>query len=103
MVSVGTPAVWIVFAVIILGMLALDLGVFHRRAHAIRTSEAAVWTVVWIVLALGFNGFVAWRFGGDAGQAFLTGYVIEKALSVDNLFVFYMIFSAFHVADAYQH
>jgi tellurite resistance protein TerC len=101
--SVGTPLMWIVFGLIIAAMLALDLGVFHRRAHTIRTSEAAIWTVVWIVLALGFNGYVAWRFGGDAGQAFLTGYIIEKALSVDNLFVFYMIFSSFRVPDAYQH
>lgn len=103
MTSIGTPGVWIIFGLIIAAMLALDMGVFHRKAHVVKTSEAAIWTVVWIVLALAFNGYVAWRFGGDAGQAFLTGYVIEKALSVDNLFVFYMIFSAFKVEEAYQH
>jgi tellurite resistance protein TerC len=101
--SVGTPLVWIVFGLIIVAMLALDMGVFHRRAHAVSTKEAAIWTAVWIALALLFNGYVAWRFGGAAGQAFLTGYIIEKALSVDNLFVFYVIFSSFNVAEAYQH
>jgi tellurite resistance protein TerC len=101
--SVGTPGIWVVFGLLIVAMLALDMGVFHRKAHVVKTSEAAIWTVVWIALALGFNGYVAWRFGADAGQAFLTGYIIEKALSVDNLFVFYMIFSAFKVPDAHQH
>lgn len=103
MTSVGTPGIWIVFGLLIVAMLALDMGVFHRKAHVVKTAEAAIWTVVWIALALGFNGYVAWRFGADAGQAFLTGYIIEKALSVDNLFVFFMIFSAFKVPDAHQH
>jgi tellurite resistance protein TerC len=84
-------------------MLALDLGVFHRRAHTVRIREAALWSVVWIALSLAFNGFVALRLGPQAGQAFLTGYLIEKALSVDNLFVFYMIFAAFRIPDEHQH
>jgi tellurite resistance protein TerC len=101
--SVGSPGIWVVFGLLIVAMLVLDMGVFHRKAHVVKTKEAAIWTVVWIALALAFNGYVAWRYGSDAGQAFLTGYIIEKALSVDNLFVFYMIFSAFKVPDAYQH
>jgi tellurite resistance protein TerC len=101
--SVGTPALWIAFAVVIVAMLALDLGVFHRRAHVVRLREAAIWSVVWAALAVGFGGFVTARLGGEAGQAFFTGYLLEKALSVDNLFVFFMVFSAFGVRAEYQH
>ena len=84
-------------------MLALDLGVFHRTAKVISTRDAAAWSGVWIMLALSFNALVFFRWGAETGEAFLTGYLIEKALSVDNLFVFYMIFTAFSVPDAYQH
>jgi tellurite resistance protein TerC len=101
--SVGTPVFWIGFAAVVIVMLALDLGVFHRRAHPVRPREAAIWSAVWVALSLAFNGVVAWQAGREAGEGFLTGYVIEKALSVDNLFVFYVVFAAFRVPDACQH
>ena len=101
--SVGTPLLWIGFTVIVLAMLALDLGVFHRRAHALGVREALVWTVVWIALALIFNlGIYGW-FGPERGLEYLTGYLIEKALSVDNIFVFLVVLSAFAVPAALQH
>jgi tellurite resistance protein TerC len=103
METVGTPFFWIVFAAVVVVMLGLDLGVFHRRAHPVGPREAAVWSGVWVALSLAFNAFVAWRAGREAGEAFLTGYVIEKALSVDNLFVFYVVFTAFRVPEACQH
>ena len=84
-------------------MLALDLGVFHRKAHVVSVREAAIWSAVWVAVSLLFNALVGWRLGRDAAGAFLTGYVIEKSLSVDNLFVFYMLFAAFRVPDAHQH
>jgi tellurite resistance protein TerC len=84
-------------------MLALDLGVFHRKAHAVGFREALAWSVVWIGLALLFNAFVAFRFGSEAGVEFLTGYLIEKSLSVDNIFVFLVIFSGLGIPLQYQH
>jgi tellurite resistance protein TerC len=97
--SIGTPALWIGFTAFVLAMLALDLGVFHR----IGMREALVWSVVWIGLALAFNlGVYAW-FGPERALEFLTGYLIEKALSVDNLFVFLVLFSYFAVPAALQH
>ena len=103
MESVGSPVLWTSFVVVVVGMLALDLGVFHRKAHVVSVREAASWSVVWVAVSLLFNGLVAWRLGREAAGAFLTGYVIEKSLSVDNLFVFYMLFAAFRVPDAHQH
>jgi tellurite resistance protein TerC len=101
--TVGTPVIWTVFGAFVVAMLVLDLGVFHRRAHVVSVKEASIWSGVWVALSLAFNALVAWRYGRDAGQAFLTGYIIEKSLSVDNLFVFYMLFAAFKVEDRYQH
>ncbi len=93
---------WICFNLFILAMLALDLGVFHWRAHVVSLREAATWTAVWIALALLFAGGI-WHFlGPQKGMEFLTGYLIEKSLSVDNVFVFLLIFSSFHVAAEYQ-
>jgi tellurite resistance protein TerC len=103
MVSVGTPVLWAIFAGVVAVMLALDLGVFHRRAHVVSMKEAALWSLVWVALAAAFGGFVTWRMGGTVGQAYFTGYLLEKALSVDNLFVFYLIFSSFKVEARYQH
>ncbi|MCX8072310.1 MAG: TerC family protein [Candidatus Binatia bacterium] len=94
---------WVGFNCFVLAMLALDLGVFHRRAHAVSLREAAIWSVVWVVLALAFNGLVYWAWGYERALEFLTGYLIEKSLSVDNLFVFLMIFSYFAVPAIYQH
>jgi tellurite resistance protein TerC len=101
--TIGTPALWIGFIAFVVLMLALDLGIFNRRAHVISVKEAAIWSGVWVLLALGFNLFVFLRWGAASGEAFLTGYLIEKALSVDNLFVFFMIFTSFSVPAAYQH
>ena len=102
-VTVGTPALWIGFTAFVLAMLALDLGVFHRNAHEVSFREATAWTTVWIGLALGFNGLVYEWFGPQRGLEFTTGYLIEKALAVDNIFVIYAIFAYFAVPLGYQH
>jgi tellurite resistance protein TerC len=101
--SVGTPVLWIGFTVFVVAMLVLDLSVFHRRAHEVRMREALIWTGVWIGMALLFNLGVYLWFGGRTGLEFLTGYLIEKALSVDNIFVFLVIFAYFRVPGALQH
>jgi tellurite resistance protein TerC len=101
--SVGTPVLWIGFTVFVVAMLVLDLSVFHRRAHEVRIREALIWTGVWIGMALLFNLGVYLWFGGRTGLEFLTGYLIEKALSVDNIFVFLIIFAYFRVPGALQH
>lgn len=99
----GTPLLWVGFNLFVLFSLALDLGVFHRQAHKLSIREAALWSAVWISLALAFGYFI-WRWHGEQrGLEFFTGYVIEKALSVDNLFVFLVIFRAFQVQDNLQH
>jgi len=94
---------WIGFNIFVLAMLALDLGVFHRRAHAVRVREAVIWSVVWIALAGVFNIILYFGFGGERALEFLTGYLIEKSLSIDNLFVFLIIFSYFRVPAEFQH
>ena len=101
--SVASPAVWGAFLAFVLAMLALDLGVFHKKAHVVSFKEAASWSAVWIALALVFNGIVWWQFGPKLGTEFLTGYLIEKSLSVDNIFVFVVIFATFQVPALYQH
>ncbi len=94
---------WILFLAFVGGMLALDLGVFHREAHEVTRREALAWSTVWIGLAVLFNiGVYSFR-GQEAGLEWTTGYLIEKSLSVDNVFVFLLIFSAFSVPAAYQH
>ena len=94
---------WIGFHVFIFFMLALDLGVFHKHTHVVPVKEAIVWSIVWISLALIFNIFVFFEFGKVKALEFLTGYVIEYSLSVDNIFVFILIFSFFAVKPQYQH
>ena len=94
---------WIVFGVIILGILGLDLLVFRRQTHAVEMREALVWSGVWIALALVFNAGVYVTRGPLAATEFLTAYLIEESLSVDNLFVFLMLFAHFHVPLAYRH
>ena len=84
-------------------MLALDLGVFHRNSHVVSTKEALTWTIVWVTLALIFNGILYYWKGQQQALEFFTGYLVEKALSVDNIFVFIMIFSYFQVPAKYQH
>ena len=98
-----SPLVWIAFNVFVLGMLAVDLLVFHRHAHVVGMREAAGWSVVWVALALAFNGALYLAAGREPAVMFLTGYLIEKALSVDNVFVFVLIFSYFQVPAKYQH
>lgn len=109
--SVGQPWMWGVFIIFVLFMLALDLFVFGgRKSHRVSIKEAASWSVAWLGLALAFNALLWWYLNGTLGAdvanqkslEFLTGYVIEKSLSVDNVFVFLMIFSAFHVAPEHQ-
>ncbi|MBI4278595.1 MAG: TerC family protein [Armatimonadetes bacterium] len=94
---------WIAFNLFVLGMLALDLGVFRRKAHAVTLREALAWSAVWIALALLFNLVIYLWQGPRAALEFLAGYLIEKSLSVDNIFVFVLIFSYFRVPGAYQH
>ncbi|MBI5386023.1 MAG: TerC family protein [Verrucomicrobia bacterium] len=95
--------IWIGFGAFVLAMLALDLGVFHRRSHTVGIKEALTWSGVWIALALLFNaGVWHWR-GHDKGLEFITGYLVELSLSVDNLFVFLLIFAHFKVPLQYQH
>jgi tellurite resistance protein TerC len=94
---------WAGFGIFILAMLALDLGVLNRKAHVIKYREAVAWSIVWITLALLFCGGVYWRLGAQTGLEFLTGYIIELSLSVDNLFVFILIFSYFKVPAKFQH
>ena len=94
---------WILFNLFVLAMLAVDLGVFHRNAHEVKAKEAAAWSAVWVALALLFCVGVWQVKGPQAGLEFLTGYLIEKALSVDNIFVFVLVFSWFAVPPRYQH
>ena len=94
---------WILFNLFVAVMLALDLGVFHRRAHSIKFREALVWTGIWILLAAGFAVLMYFWHGRTATLEFVTGYVIELSLSVDNLFVFLVIFRFFNVSGANQH
>jgi len=110
-VSIGEPWMWATFVGFVLVMLALDLFVFGgRKAHKVGVKEAAAWSLVWVSLALAFNAGLWWHLNATAGAEiadrkaleFLTGYLVEKSLSVDNVFVFLLIFSSFHVAAEYQ-
>ena len=95
--------IWVGFNVFVLAMLAVDLFVFHKDAHEVSLKEAAGWSIVWIALALAFGAGMYVRMGPQAGLEYFTGYLIEKALSVDNIFVFVLIFSYFRVPARYQH
>jgi len=103
MTSVGSPFVWGVFALVVTAALAVDLGLFHREARIVRMREAAAWTAVWSVLALLFNAFVFYKFGMGKALEFTQGWLLELALSVDNVFVFLIIFRYFKVAPEHQH
>jgi len=94
---------WVFFNVFVLVMLTLDLGVFHRKAHAVKVKEALAWSAIWIALALAYNLGIYFWMGKTKALEFLTGYLIEKSLSVDNLFVFLMLFSYFGVDARHQH
>ena len=99
----GEIGLWVAFNVFVLVMLALDLGVFHRKSHVVGVREALIWSVVWISLALLFNLWLYLTRGPELALQFLTGYLIEKSLSVDNIFVFLLVFSYFKVPPLYQH
>lgn len=94
---------WILFNAFVVAMLLLDLKVFHRAAHEVKLKEALIWSAVWITLALAFNVWLYFSRGPQPAMEFLTGYILEKSLSVDNLFVFIIIFARFGVAPQYQH
>ena len=114
---------WILFTLLILALLALDLGVFHRKAHVVSVKEALAWSAVWVAMGLAFAVFVYLAYDGQwfglgtvadavdglandgstAAEKYLTGYVVEKSLSVDNIFVFLTLFSYFKVPSQYQH
>ena len=95
--------VWIFFFVIVLSAIFVDVGVVNRRSHAPSRRETIIWSVVWVSLALGFNGFIFSQFGAFKAKEFFTGYLIELSLSIDNLFVFLLIFGYFKVPKKYQH
>lgn len=100
----GTNALmWIGFILFVIFMLALDLGVFHRKQHVIKVREALIWSGVWIALALIFNVGIYYTFGEQKALEFLTGYIVEKSLSIDNLFVFILLFGFFKVESKMQH
>ena len=101
--SIGSPLLWLGFVGFVLVMLALDLGVFHRRPHEVSLREAGIWSGVWIGTAVLFGIGIHVLYGGGKSLEFATGYLIEKALSVDNVFVFVIIFAAFSIPAAYQH
>jgi tellurite resistance protein TerC len=97
------PAILIVFSVLILGMLVLDLGVFNKNAHRVSSKEAAIWTLVWISLSMLFSVFVLTQTSVEKFSQFQSAYWIEKALSVDNLFVFILVFNFFKVPEESHH
>jgi tellurite resistance protein TerC len=100
----GTPLhMWVIFAVVTVAALALDLGVFHRKSHQIQVREALLESAGWIAVSLFFNLWIYWTLGPASGLEFLTGYLVEKSLSVDNIFVFLLIFQAFRVPAKAQH
>jgi tellurite resistance protein TerC len=103
MTSVGSPLVWGLFVLVVVAALAIDLGVFNREAHPVRTRDAAIWVAVWCCLGLAFNLFVAHRFGVHKGLEFLQGWLLELALSADNVFVFLVVLSYFKVGLDVQH
>lgn len=98
-----TALLWTAFNLFVIAMLAIDLGVFHRKAHEVTVREALTWTCVWITLAMIFNLFIYYYYDSVKALEFFTGYLIEKSLSVDNIFVIILIFSYFKVPSAYQH
>jgi len=103
MQSIGNPLMWGVFVVVVVVALAVDLLVFHREAHEVELREGLIWTFVWIGLSLLFNAWIFLEDGARPALQFLTGYVIEKSLSVDNIFVFILVFQYFSVPPKYQH
>jgi len=94
---------WTAFNLLVLVMLALDLGIFHRKDHRISIKEGIIWSVIWIIVALIFNVWIYFWKGSEVAVQFLTGYIIERSLSIDNIFVFIVIFAYFKVPEKYQY
>lgn len=94
---------WIIFNIFVLVMLFLDLGIFHKKARAISVKEALIWSAIWVVIALLFNLGIYFYYGLGTAVEFLTCYLVERSLSIDNIFVFLLIFSYFHVPMQYQY
>ncbi len=103
LVALNKELLWAIFGIIVVIMLVIDLGAFNRRAHVIGTKEATIWSIVWITLSLLFNLGVYYLLGKERAVEFLTAYILEKSLSVDNLFVFLIVFNYFNVEEAYRH
>ncbi len=103
METIGHPALWVGFIAFVLAMLALDLGVFHKTSHKVGVKEAATWSIVWVIISLLFALGMAIFSNGTYAVEYLTGYVIEKSLSVDNIFVFVIIFRAMKIPEVLQH
>jgi tellurite resistance protein TerC len=99
----GTPALWIIFNAGVLLLLVLDLGVLNRRAHEVSMREAAAWSAFWIALSLGFNLWILHVHGSEKALQFFAGYLIEQSMSVDNIFIFILVFRSFGVERRYQH
>ncbi len=99
----SSPWWWVAFNALILSLLALDLGVFHKKGHAVGMREALTWSAVWVSLAVCFGMGIWWQLGREPALEFFAGYLVEEALSVDNLFVFILVFGYFKVPPAYQH
>jgi tellurite resistance protein TerC len=101
--TVGTPGAWAGFVALVLAFVALDLGVFHKRDEVVSIRNALAWTGIWVAVSLAFNAVIWWRFGAPTAAEFLTGYLLEKSLSVDNLFVFLVIFTTLRIPRELQH
>ena len=101
--SIGTPIFWTSFILVVLVLLSVDLGIFNRHAHAVTVKEALSWSIVWIILSLSFGAYIYTAYGKQYGLEFFAGYLIEYALSVDNIFVFILIFSYFAVPARFHH
>src|SRR5579862_7178025 len=99
----GTPALWIIFNAGVLLLLVLDLGVLNRRAHEVSIREAALWSVFWVSISIAFNLWILRVHGSEKALQFFTGYIIEQSMSVDNIFIFILVFRAFSVQRRYQH
>ena len=94
---------WFIFTAVVLVLLALDLGVFHRKSHQVSFREAMGWTIVWVILSTAFGGWIWNAYGSAKAVEFFTGYLIELSLSADNVFVFALVFTYFAVPQSYQH
>jgi tellurite resistance protein TerC len=101
--TIGSLGLWASFIAFVIAMLALDLGIFHRKAHVVSFREALSWSSVWVACSLLFSAFIWHTYGATRGLEFLTGYVIEYSLSIDNIFVFVLVFSALGIPALYQH